>query len=68
MGAFGGPVALETKGVFYGMDPKPSIYNFIAGISGRDVTPSDFIRMVDKAEIEIEEGNQEGYEMYGVRG
>jgi pyruvate ferredoxin oxidoreductase alpha subunit len=68
VGAPGGPVALETKGVFYGIGQKPSIYNFVAGISGRDVTPSDFIRMVDKAEIEIEEGNQEGYEMYGVRG
>ena len=68
VGAPGGPVALETKGVFYGTDQKPSIYNFVAGISGRDVTPLDFTRMVDKAEIEIEEGNQEGYEMYGVRG
>jgi hypothetical protein len=35
---------------------------------GRDVTPSDFIQMVDKAEIEIEEGNKEGFEIYGVRG
>ena len=68
VGAPGGPVALEVKGAFYGKDEKPSVYNFVAGISGRDVTPSDFIRMVDKAEIEIEEGNQEGYEMYGVRG
>jgi hypothetical protein len=24
--------------------------------------------MVDKAEIEIEEGNKEGFEIYGVRG
>jgi hypothetical protein len=24
--------------------------------------------MVDKAEIEIEKGNKEGYEIYGVRG
>jgi hypothetical protein len=31
------------------------------------VTPEDFIRMVEKAEIEIEEGNKEGYEIYGVR-
>jgi len=68
VGAPGGPVALEVKGAFYGKDEKPSVYNFVAGISGRDVTPSDFIRMVDKAEIEIEEGNQEGYEIYGVRG
>jgi pyruvate ferredoxin oxidoreductase alpha subunit len=63
-----GPVASEVKAALYGEDQRPAIYNFVAGISGRDVTPSDFIKMVDKAEIEIEEGNREGYEMYGVRG
>jgi pyruvate ferredoxin oxidoreductase alpha subunit len=63
-----GPVASEVKAALYGRDDRPAIYNFVAGISGRDVTPSDFIKMVDKAEIEIEEGNKEGYEMYGVRG
>jgi pyruvate ferredoxin oxidoreductase alpha subunit len=63
-----GPVASEVKAALYGNDKRPSVYNFVAGISGRDVTPSDFIKMVDKAEIEIEEGNKEGYEIYGVRG
>ena len=67
VGAPGGPVALETKATIYGSDQRPSVYNFVAGISGRDVTPLDFIRMVDKAEIEIEKGNKEGYEIYGVR-
>jgi pyruvate ferredoxin oxidoreductase alpha subunit len=66
MGA-GGPVAAEVRSVLYGETPRPAVYNFVAGISGRDVTPLDFIRMVDKAEIEIEEGNKEGYEIYGVR-
>ena len=55
------------KAALYGNDRSRSVYNFVAGISGRDVTPSDFIKMVDKAEIEIEEGNKEGYEIYGVR-
>jgi pyruvate ferredoxin oxidoreductase alpha subunit len=63
-----GPVGSEVKAALYGRDDRPSIYNFVAGISGRDVTPSDFVKMVDKAEIEIEEGNKEGYEIYGVRG
>jgi pyruvate ferredoxin oxidoreductase alpha subunit len=63
-----GPVASEVKAALYGGDQRPSIYNFVAGISGRDVTPSDFVKMVDKAEIEIEEGNKEGFEIYGVRG
>ena len=63
-----GPVGSEVKAALYGEAQRPSVYNFVAGISGRDVTPSDFIKMVDKAEIEIEEGNKEGYEIYGVRG
>jgi pyruvate ferredoxin oxidoreductase alpha subunit len=63
-----GPVASEVKAALYGNEKRPSVYNFVAGISGRDVTPSDFVKMVDKAEIEIEEGNKEGFEIYGVRG
>jgi pyruvate ferredoxin oxidoreductase alpha subunit len=63
-----GPVGSEVKAALYGETQRPSVYNFVAGISGRDVTPSDFIKMVDKAEIEIEEGNKEGYEIFGVRG
>jgi pyruvate ferredoxin oxidoreductase alpha subunit len=63
-----GPVGSEVKAALYGEAQRPSVYNFVAGISGRDVTPSDFIKMVDKGEIEIEEGNKEGYEIYGVRG
>ena len=67
VGGPGGPVASELRSALYGSDSRPAIYNFVAGISGRDVAPSDFIKMVDKAEIEIEEGNKEGYEIYGVR-
>ena len=67
IGGPGGPVASEVKSALYGVDGHPIVYNFVAGISGRDVTPTDFIKMIDKAEIEIEEGNKEGYEIYGVR-
>jgi pyruvate ferredoxin oxidoreductase alpha subunit len=56
-----------VRSALYGIEGHPVIYNFVAGISGRDVTPGDFIKMVEKAEIEIEEGNKEGYEIYGVR-
>jgi pyruvate ferredoxin oxidoreductase alpha subunit len=62
-----GPVASEVKAALYGEVQRPSVYNFVAGLGGRDVTPSDFVKMVDKAEIEIEEGNKEGFELYGVR-
>jgi pyruvate ferredoxin oxidoreductase alpha subunit len=62
-----GPVASEVKAALYEGHQRPSIYNFVAGLGGRDVAPSDFVKMVDKAEIEIEEGNKESFEIYGVR-
>jgi pyruvate ferredoxin oxidoreductase alpha subunit len=68
VGGPGGPVASELKAALFGEDQRPMVYDFVAGISGRDVSPSDFVKMVDKAEIEIEEGNKEGFEIYGVRG
>ena len=67
IGGPGGPVASEVKAAIYGHDNRPDVYDFVAGISGRDVSPSDYIKMVDKAEIEIEEGKKDGYEIYGVR-
>ena len=68
VGGPGGPVASELKAALFGEDQRPMVYDFVAGISGRDVSPSDYVNMVDKAEIEIEEGNKEGFEIYGVRG
>ena len=67
VGGPGGPVASEVKAALFGEESRPSIYNYVAGISGRDVSPADFVKMVDKAEIEIEEGKKDGYEIYGVR-
>ncbi len=67
VGGPGGPMASEVKAAVYGEPLRPNIYSFVAGISGRDVAPFDFIKMVDKAEIEIEEGRKDGYELYGVR-
>ncbi len=67
VGGPGGPVASEVKAALFGEESRPSVYDYVAGISGRDVGPSDFIKMVDKAEIEIDEGKKDGYEIYGVR-
>jgi len=67
VGGPGGPVASELRSAIYADDARPSVYDFVAGISGRDVAPSDYIQMVEKAEMEIREGNREGFEIYGVR-
>ena len=62
------PDAAERRSALFGDDQRPAVYDFVAGISGRDVAPADYIKMVDKAEIEIEGGNKNGFEIYGVRG
>ena len=67
VGGPGGPVASEVKAALYGETKRPTIYSFVAGLGGRDVSPADYIKMVGKAEIEIEEGKRDGYEIYGVR-
>ncbi len=67
VGGPGGPVASEVKAALYGEENRPMIYNFVTGLGGRDVAPSDYIKMVEKAELEIEEGKKDGYEIYGVR-
>jgi hypothetical protein len=66
-GLLGGQVHRQDKAALFGKIIDPWC-DFVAGISGRDVSPSDYVKMVDKAEIEIEEGNKEGFEIYGVRG
>jgi pyruvate ferredoxin oxidoreductase alpha subunit len=67
MGAPVGPVASEIRSVLYGKQGQPAIYNVVAGLGGRDVAPSDFVKMVERAEAEIKAGNADGYNVYGVR-
>jgi len=42
------------------------VVDFIVGISGRDVTPEDYERMVELTPRLLEEG-PEGYMFYGVK-
>lgn len=62
-GAGGGPLATEVRSVLYGQAAQPRVVNFIAGISGRDVAPEDFMEMVHRAQ----RASFDGYEIYGVR-
>jgi len=43
-----GPVAAEIKAAGYGNSNQPPLVNFIAGLGGRDVPPSDFDLMFDR--------------------
>jgi len=64
---FGGPVAAEVKSLLYSMDDRPQVVNYIVGLAGRDVQPEAFEDMFTKAKAKIAAGEQDGYEIYGVR-
>ncbi len=49
-GALTGPVASEMGALLYDVDNRPGIFDFIAGIGGRDVPLGSFIEMFDVAE------------------
>lgn len=44
----GGILAQEVKALFHNMDRKVPIYEFIAGLGGRDVTDEDIERIIDQ--------------------
>jgi len=46
IGLGSGVIASELRSAFYNTSDKPDIYNFIAGLGGRDVTVSDVKSMV----------------------
>ncbi len=66
-GGPGGPVASELRSALYDEPERPQVVNFIAGLASRDIAPSDFISMVDKAKEAFQKGMGPEYEMYGVR-
>ncbi len=66
-GAISGPVGSELRSLFYKVPGSPKIFNFIAGLGGRDVTVDRFEEMVDKARAYIKKRPKELYEVIGVR-
>jgi len=66
-GAICGPVGAELRSLFYKVPGSPKIFNFIAGLGGRDVTVARFEEMVDKATAFAKKRPKELYEVIGVR-
>ncbi len=63
-GAASGPVTSELRALMYHEAERPKIHCVIAGLGGRDVTPTDVEKMVDQAVSET----SFDYHFYGVRG
>jgi pyruvate ferredoxin oxidoreductase alpha subunit len=62
-----GPVCSEVKSALYGEAKKPKVVSFVAGIGGRDITPSGFETIINRG-IEIaQKGSKNEFEIFGVR-
>ena len=62
-----GPVASEIKSALYHQSRRPKVVGFVGGLGGRDISPADFIAIVDRG-IEIARtGSKREFEIFGVR-
>jgi pyruvate ferredoxin oxidoreductase alpha subunit len=52
----GGPLFADISDVFYNMDKKPMMLNYIIGLGGRDIVPKDFETIYDKVKPSLESG------------
>jgi pyruvate ferredoxin oxidoreductase alpha subunit len=66
-GAFAGPVATEIGMLLYTADRKPELFNFIAGLGGRDVPMKSFVEMFETAERDSGTGRQKNFYTLEVR-
>ena len=67
VGGVGGPLASEIKTALYPSKERPQIFDFIAGLSGRDVPPNVFIEMYETAMEGIRKSKVEEFYLVGVR-
>jgi pyruvate ferredoxin oxidoreductase alpha subunit len=63
----GGPLAIEVKAALYDEPERPYIWNYVAGLAGRDVTIENFVEMADGVEAAAADGLPAGYTMINVR-
>ncbi len=66
-GGPGGPVSSEVRAALYEESERPRVIDFIAGLAGRDVSPKDFMAMVERSIGRTVPSKQEDYDIYGVR-
>ena len=66
-GANGGPVAAEVRSALYHQADRPFVFNFIAGLGGRDVTVQNFEEMASELESLEKAELTEHYKIINVR-
>lgn len=63
-GGPGGPVAGEIRSALYNMENRPQVFNFVAGLGGREVTVDSFLEMF----VSSVAGKASVYQLFGARG
>ena len=63
----GGPLATEVKAALYDEPEHPYIWNYVAGLAGRDVTIENFVEMADGVEAAAADGVRSAYTIINVR-
>ncbi len=66
-GATGGPVGIEVRSALYQSNKRPRLVNFIAGLSGRDVTKDDFKELFERTFEALSKKPKFSYEIYGAK-
>jgi pyruvate ferredoxin oxidoreductase alpha subunit len=61
------PVGTELRSLLYKIPGAPKIFDFVAGLGGRDVTVKRFEEIVERARVFAKKRPKELYEMIGVR-
>jgi len=62
-----GPLCAELKSVLFDNGLNPYVWNFIAGLGGRDVTVEDFEEMAECLEVKANKNEPMGYEIVNAR-
>ena len=62
-----GPLATEIKAVLYDQAQKPYVWNFIAGLAGRDISVENFTEMADGVEAAAADKLPQGATWTNVR-
>lgn len=66
-GGSGGPVCAEIRIVLDREKKKPKVAGFVGGLGGRDITVSDFEKIIERGIELAKTGSRDEFEFFGVR-
>lgn len=61
------PVCSEIRAALYHLDRKPQIVSVVGGLGGRDISPADFVSLIEMGLDRIKGGKTQETIMFGVR-